>query len=535
MLVDTGSAVTIINHNFYQSIESNNYPLHPTTCTLRSVDGSLLKIYGETKLPFRIGGIVTTHNVMVADIGPDVLLGLDFLKSTECTIDFATRSIGAGGVSVPLCSSARKSAAPVYRVSLQESVTIPSYTQLIVPGHLQSASEAPTEVGWLNPSDKFLDTYSLGMAGVIASPDLHGRVPIRLQNFRPRPTTVRKGTLLGTFEVDVTVDDELPVTATGTEDDFSCATVDSATPHSPSDLFHLDHISDAERSQLTNLLNDNADVISTGKFDLGLSSAVPHTINTTTEQPLKQPPRRIPLHQKDEVQEHVQELLDNNIIGPSSSPWAAPIVIVRKPDKSIRLCVDYRRLNSITTKDAFPLPRVDDALDAVHGARYFSTIDLSSGYWQVELDNASKVKSAFVTPSGLYHWNRMPFGLCNAPATFQRLMNKVLGDLVPSVCLVYLDDIIVFSTSFEQHLQHLNLVFARLRQANLKVKPAKCHLLQPSVTYLGFNLSRDGVTPDASKYSAVRDWPTPASLQEVRSFVGFATYYRRFLKNFFTI
>ena len=180
-------------------------------------------------------------------------------------------------------------------------------------------------------------------------------------------------------------------------------------------------------------LNDDSDVISAGPFDLGRTGVVSHSIETNSTKPMKQAPRRIPLHQRAEGKEHIEQLLDHEVISPSHSPWAAPIV-VRKPDSSIRLCVDYRQLNSVTQRDAFPMPRVDDAIDCMAGARWFSTLDLASGYWQVELEEASKAKSAFVTPFGLYEWNRMPFGLCNAPSTFQRLMNTILGDLVPSVC-----------------------------------------------------------------------------------------------------
>ena len=207
--------------------------------------------------------------------------------------------------------------------------------------------------------------------------------------------------------------------------------------------------------------------ISTGVSDLGHTDVVTHSITTTSNKPIKQAPRRAPIHQQTELRTHISDLLDAGIIKPSDSPWAAPIVTVRKPDNTLRLCVDYRKLNDVTVKDAFPLPRVDDALDAMAGASYFTTLDLASGYWQVELDNAARAKSAFVTPFGLYEWKCMPFGLCNAPGTFQRLMTHVLGDLLRTCCMVYLDDIIVFSPSVDIHCQHLQQVFVRLREAGL--------------------------------------------------------------------
>ena len=538
MLVDTGSSVTLMNVKLYSTLLQDNgssYALRPVKHILRAVDGTPLNVSGMVTVPMCVGGIHTSHTVIVANVGPDLLLGLDFLHDNGCTIDFATHSIVAGGKSVPMRSATFKGSAFICRVSLHEAVTVPSYSQVIVPGQVHCDSDIPTDVGWVSPCDRFLATHNIGMAGVIAKPDAKGFVPIRLQNFMPRPTTVRKGTMLGVYDTDITVDDASASDSATDDTCVTCSHVNVSAVKNAHEYFHLDHVSPCQLPKLATLLDNNADVISTSQFDLGKTTVTSHSIQPLTDDPIRCAPRRVPLHQQEEVRHHIQELLDHDIIAPSNSPWAAPIVIVRKPDKSIRLCVDYRRLNSVSKKDAFPLPRVDDAIDAVSGARYFSTIDLSSGYWQVELDSAAKAVSAFVSPFGLYEWNRMPFGLCNAPGTFQRLMNKVLGDLVPNICLVYLDDIIIFSNTFEDHLEHLSSVFNRLRVANLKIKPAKCHLLRTEVTYLGFNFSGAGVTPDSSKYAVVRDWPTPTSLSEVRSFVGFATYYRRFVPQFASI
>ena len=209
-----------------------------------------------------------------------------------------------------------------------------------------------------------------------------------------------------------------------------------------------------------------------------------------------------------------------------------PIVVVRKPDSSIRLCVDYRKLNSVIVRDAYPLPRVEDTIDAMAGASYFSTLDLASGFWQVELTNAAQVKSAFGTPFGLFQWNVMPFGLCNAPATFQRLMANVLDGLIPKVCNGFIDDVITFSQEFDGQLSNLRLVFTRLRAASLKIKPKKCKLIQRSVVYLGHVFSARGVSPDPTKFSAVQAWPVPTSAHDVRRFVGLASYYRRFIPKF---
>ncbi|KRX61767.1 Retrovirus-related Pol polyprotein from transposon 17.6 [Trichinella sp. T9] len=225
-------------------------------------------------------------------------------------------------------------------------------------------------------------------------------------------------------------------------------------------------------------------------------------------------------------------MLRQDVVEPSSSPWASPIVLVRKKDGSCRFCVDYRQLNNLTRKDAHPLPRIDDTLDALAGAQWFSTLDLASGYWQVEVEPQDREKTAFTTPLGLYQFKVMPFGLCNAPATFQRLMETVLRGLVGSDCLVYLDDVIVFGKTAEEHTARLREVFRRLREVGLKIKPEKCRLMKRRVAYLGHIISEKGIATDPSKTSAVREWPTPTCVSELRQFLGLASYYRKFVNGF---
>ncbi|XP_063054507.1 uncharacterized protein LOC134448779 [Engraulis encrasicolus] len=225
-------------------------------------------------------------------------------------------------------------------------------------------------------------------------------------------------------------------------------------------------------------------------------------------------------------------MLEGGIIRESSSPWAAPIVLVQKKNGSWRFCVDYRRLNSVTKKDAFPLPRIEDSLTTLSQAAWYSTLDLASGYWQVRVEEPDREKTAFTTPFGLFEWDRMPFGLCNAPATFQRLMQRCLSGQMVESTLVYLDDIIVFSPDFSTHLRHLEGVFQAMERYGLKLRPEKCQLLRQEVKFLGHRVSHQGVSPDPDKVSAVQEWQTPRTVRQVRSFLGFVGYYRRFIKDF---
>ncbi|KAF0721971.1 hypothetical protein Ae201684_018793 [Aphanomyces euteiches] len=235
------------------------------------------------------------------------------------------------------------------------------------------------------------------------------------------------------------------------------------------------------------------------------------------------------------MEAEIQQYLDLGLIRPSTSPWESPVLMIRKPDGSIRFCIDYRKLNDVTIKDRYPMPRVDDLLDVLGKSKYFSTMHVASGYWNVRMEEKSIEKTAFICKFGLYEWLVMPFGLCNAVPQFERLMEDVLRDQVWKSCLVYLDDVIVFSQDFATHISRLREVLSCLLAASFKLKMSKCKWGKTSVAFLGHIVTPAGILPNPEKVKSVLKIRPLRNVAEVRAFLGLAGYFRRFIKGFAAI
>ncbi len=289
-----------------------------------------------------------------------------------------------------------------------------------------------------------------------------------------------------------------------------------------------DHLSPRQLTDLAQLQAAFADVFSPLP---GRTNLVQHHIETLPGEVARSRPYRLPEHKKNVVQEELKAMLNLGVIEESHSDWASPIVLVPKTDGSVRFCVDYRKVNAVSKFDAYPMPRVDELLDRLGAARFYSTLDLTKGYWQIPLSPLSKEKTAFTTPFGLHQFVTLPFGLFGAPATFQRLMDKVLRPH-SAYAAAYLDDIIIHSNDWQRHMEHLRAVLRSLREAGLTANPRKCAIGRVEVRYLGFHLGHGQVRPQIDKTAAVAACPSPKTKKEVRQFLGLAGYYRRFIPNF---
>jgi hypothetical protein len=292
-----------------------------------------------------------------------------------------------------------------------------------------------------------------------------------------------------------------------------------------------------ERQQVVNLLQKNSDVFSKSEYYIGRTNVVQHHIDTGANRPFKQQLRRHPYAHLEVIDKNVEEMLENDIIEPSAAPYMSNFVLVKKADQSLRLCLDYRQLNRSSTAGSYPLPRIESCLDSLGGARYYSTLDCRSGFWQVPMDEESKDKTLFVTCKGLWRFKVLPYGLHNSPALFQRLVDCVLAGLAWQSCVVYVYDVVVYANDFEQHLERLSIVFDRCQKANLKLKPSKCRLCQLRTKFLGHIVSEKGIEPDEDeeKVRSIVEWPVPKNLTEARAFVALACYYFKHIRNFAAI
>ena len=341
--------------------------------------------------------------------------------------------------------------------------------------------------------------------------------------------------LLPTSTIDTSATDPVP-------DDLLQVTRDADTDELP-DHINLLYQTTIEETRLTDsvdrqfkaLLLRHQNCFAKDNNDLGFCDVIEHDIDTGDHSPIKQSPRRPPLSAGDAEDTIIDDMLASGVIEPSTSPWASPVCLVKKPDGKYRFCIDYRRVNAVSRKDAFPVPDIKEALDSLRGATQFCTLDLLSGYWQLSMTPRARERSAFCTRRGLYQFRRMPFGLSGAPATFCRLMHYVLGDYIGKICLCYIDDCVIFARTHQELLENLDLVLTKLQFFGLKVKPSKCVLFRSEIQFLGHLVNASGIQPLPDKVTAIEDWPTPRCLRDVRAFIGLIGYYRRFIKGFATL
>lgn len=536
-LLDTGSSDNILSKAAYNRLPARvKDRLDGERCTASMADGSGLVLYGTITLDCRIRTVPAEISFRVANIAEDAILGMKFFTDYSCQLLLDQGVLKIEDSLLPCTNKYGEFLST--RIQVVKQTEIPANSEYQLTCRLINQPAGTT--GMVEHCSD--DDLGFRIAPTIVQVKQNRHITVRCINPHATPVSIKPGTTVGLYS-SITEDQiHTDCTHSSTEEtqevQFSTGSQTHVPPHVQPLLDQaLENCSTAaQQKAITDLLVQYSTVFSTGDTDLGVTDLVTHEIPTLPNtQPIKQAPRRLGMEKDAEVDRQVKELLDKGLIEPADSAWSSPVVLVKKKDNSWRLCIDYRRLNDVTRKDAYPLPRIDDSLDTLSGSVWFSTLDLISGYWQLPMSEDASNKAAFATKGGLWRPKRLPFGLTSAPATFERLMEKVLHGLTWNTLLLYLDDVVVFGPDFNTHLKRLATVLERFKNANLKLKPSKCELLKKEVRYLGHIVSSEGVKTDPEKIKAVREWKTPTCRSELSSFLGFVGYYRRFCADYATI
>ncbi|CAF3599838.1 unnamed protein product [Rotaria socialis] len=533
-----------------------------TPCSLKEVhtaNSGFISLLGIVNLTVQINHLVTHVDAyVVRDLICPMILGRDWIQQNYADINFCTHRLYLyhGLVSTPLLPSPRHE--PVL-MSLSHSIIIPPFHQKFIYGSvpIKSLDDA-----------LFTPNIALQHARLVLLPHslLHirdNRGVVSIINNTRHSKLIPRNTPLGfitsstaTADLNV-VSASSPINSPGFSSSSSCLSLLSCTHcgvHFSTELTLYDHLANCCNKNLTcttktitPLVEHITDPIKKLQVYLmlhhyhqlfdescsqGITCTPQYAINTGSHSPLAEHPRRVSHLNRQIINNEVKKMLDNGIIEPSNSPWASPVVIVKKSDGSPRFCIDYRRVNSITQKDVYPLPRIDDVIERLNGSQIFSKLDLRSGYFQVPLAPEEHSKTAFATPDGLWEFTRLPQGLKNSPSVFQRLMNQTLGSLRWDVCLAYLDDIIVYSSSFDQHVLDVNQVCQVLHASNFKLNSNKCAFFQHEITFLGHKINAHGCSPNDDNIRSILQFPLPQSSKAAHSFLQMVGFYRKFIPRF---
>ena len=565
-VVDSGSDLTIMGSDLLRKVAAvarlKKKDLKPPDKKPRNYDARPFKLHGRMDLTISFDGrMLTTPVYIKMDAEEPLLLSegvcrqlgiiqyhpdveVHSLKERRKAVYAATAEKTDRSSSTPK----EDAVVPMVSVRLVHCLRLPAGYSAVVPVTADGAP--PDRLKMLEPYPSLHDELGLEIADGVLQFTNMGEAHVVITNNSGFTQRVDSGKHLGQVVDAVVVDggdastlgDESLAVVSSPLDDGLCAVVrvdeiDNERKRKLLEMMEMTGICDREEgARLKDFLVEHHEAFSIDPGERGESDLVRMEVDTGDATPRRQPVRRLPFALRQEVARQLKDMQQSGVIQPSSSPWASPVVMVRKKDGSHRFCVDYRLLNAVTKPDLYPLPRIDDLLDQLGKSQYFSTLDLASGYWQIRVHPNSIEKTAFITPQGLFEFRVMPFGLKNAPSVFQRLMSRVLMGLNPEdgpdFVAVYIDDVLIFSRTLTDHIQHLKLVITRIQEVGLKLKPTKCHFVRREVEYLGHIITPDGLMPTPKLTKSVMEFPVPRNVREVRQFLGLSSYYRRFIPQF---
>ncbi|UYV70787.1 hypothetical protein LAZ67_8000616 [Cordylochernes scorpioides] len=501
-LVDTGADLSVVD---LRTALDTGHGISKLAKICAGPDGKKLDMVGSIFLNIKIDDETLSHNFVILKTHlRTLILGRDFLKKMNAKIDCKQETI-----KYDLTNNHDEINFEMLKIKSAKDSIVPECSMKLIKALVE------TEDGEyiIEESSKMFQTNGLRLARSLINV-INRETHIWITNPYPRPLKIMKNQTLafGSSPAKINVSREREV------------------EKNEEPRFQInENLSPKEQKELKQVLERYGDLFSSR---LGRTNLAKHRIDTEDAKPIKHKPYRVSAKERDIIKEQIDEMLTEGIIRPSSSPWSFPVILVKKRDGKYRFCVDYRKLNNVTVKDVYPIPRIDEVMDTLQGSTHFSAIDLRSGYWQVEVEERDKEKTAFTTAHGLYEFNVMPFGLCNAPATFERNMENMLGNLRWQICLCYLDDVIIYSPDFPTHLKRLEAVFRCFRESNLRLNDKKCGFAFEELEILGYITSKHGIKPAEHNIKAVRNFPRPKKVKEVQSFLGMCSYYRKFIKDF---
>lgn len=522
-LLDTGATISIVEEQFidrYQTIKSKL--IERSLSSVVGLGGNSLDIQGSVNCNLKIGSEIFDGDhllhVVRTEQGVSIILGVDFIEKAGLVIDVTRRKVYKGTDvrndlrEWPMSMEMTGNTSNVYNIN---SETILPGERKIIPLTVKDKN-VPNE-GCIVPAEcEYNKSWRLaGSINTFIADTTWGEIV----NISKEPVTIKKGFRVGVYQPFCLI---LKIGDTKKDTEF----IDEL--YKKLDLENLD-ISTSELSALKEVVREYKDVFSSGPYDLGYCDTVEHTIDIGDSQPVRQRYRCYHSPHKEEIEKELMKMKRQGVIEESTSPWCSPLVPVRKKDGRIRICVDYRKLNALTKFNSYPLPNIEDNLSQLSGARYFTTLDLLSGYHQVALEKSSREKTAFSDGQGLYQFRVMPQGACGSPATFQNLMNVVLKGVSSKRALAYLDDILVVGATFCEHLANIEEVLKRLRVHGLKLSVEKCNLFREEVLYLGHTLSNRGIKPARHNVEALLNLPVPTTVKQVRRLSGLVNYYAKFI------
>ncbi len=480
ILVDSGATHSVVSYEYFLHLQrSTGLTLNPETYGgwAKIANGGMLEIVGTVDLVLHFGKTSVTQSFFVLKyLAHPVILGTDFLREKRAVIDMANKVfILPEGNSVALSDSAQFN----LRVCLvaKDSVTVPPRSEVQIRGSLKGKAGPKDGHCLVEPGPRLVERYGMLCAASI-SPIAAGVLPIQIVNPSQNPIRLHRGTILGSVTT-IDLDAPLEKSSAFISLDSEGTALEQDNPDTDIlDLIQCGDITDVQKAELRSLLEEYREIFAENVLELKAAKGMECTIETTTETPVRAPrPYRVPIALRDVLDNQIKQLLAQGVITHSESDWASPALLVPKPGGSYRLVVDFRKLNKVLViNNLHPLPHIFDTLTACGQSQptLFSSMDLRSGYFQIPVSKESQKKTAFIVPGGHYAYTRLPMGIASAPSIFQRCMSQLLADLNQSV-LVYLDDLLVFSSDWTQHLQHLRQLFVRLKAANLSLKPPKCY------------------------------------------------------------